>query len=179
MSLVRREPKVRLKMRSYRVTCGLSIFTSRFPTRLWKSTWVSTMVVWYWMLVHIIFDDVRQVSESGHGSWSRVNKIGLFVFCLFLFVLFCFVFTQSTDTRLCPVFDFCQHFSDLYLRHFWIDFNHTWLQVLVHHPIYVIWPDGGQSSRWVYWGQKKRNFHGKCYSFYTLCSMAMWLMHEK
>ena len=35
-------------------------------------------------------------------------------------------------------FFFCQHFIDLYLRHYLTDFDQTWSQVPVDHPIYVI-----------------------------------------
>ena len=33
---------------------------------------------------------------------------------------------------------FCQHFIDLYLQHDLTDFDQTWSQVPVDHPIYVI-----------------------------------------
>ena len=45
------------------------------------------------------------------------------------------------------IFFFCQHFIDLYLRHDLTDFDQTWSQVPVDHPIYVICPDWGQMSR--------------------------------
>ena len=35
-------------------------------------------------------------------------------------------------------FFLCQHFIDLYLRHDLTDFDQTWSQVPVDHPIYVI-----------------------------------------
>ena len=35
-------------------------------------------------------------------------------------------------------FFFCQHFKDLYLHYVLTDFDKTFFQVSVHHPIYVI-----------------------------------------
>ena len=56
------------------------------------------------------------------------------------------------------IFFFCQHFIDLYLRHELTDFDQTWSQVPVDHPIYVICPDWGQMSRRGHRCQKG-NFH--------------------
>ena len=43
---------------------------------------------------------------------------------------------------------------DLYLRHDLTDFDQTWSQVPVDHPIYVIWPDRRHRSRRGQLGQK-------------------------
>ena len=50
-------------------------------------------------------------------------------------ISFCFFFLLSTS------------FIDLYLRQNLTDFDQTWSQVSVDHPIYVTWPDWGQRSR--------------------------------
>ena len=44
---------------------------------------------------------------------------------------FCTISSSSSSSF------FCQHFSDLYLGHDLTDFNRTWSQVPVDHPIYV------------------------------------------
>ena len=57
-------------------------------------------------------------------------------------------------------FFFCQHFVDLYLRHDLTNFDQTWSQVPVDHPIYmgshfyVIWPEWDQRLRRGHRGQE-------------------------
>ena len=53
------------------------------------------------------------------------------------------VSTQSQSATVyffCTIsfFFFCQHFKDLYLHYVLTDFDKTFFQVSVHHPIYVI-----------------------------------------
>ena len=54
-------------------------------------------------------------------------------------VLSFFTQSQSTVYFFCSFFFFffCQHFKVLYLRHDLTDFDQTWSQVPVDHPIYV------------------------------------------
>ena len=67
--------------------------------------------------------------------------------CVFLlYDFFLLLLTQSQSATVyffCTIsfFFFCQHFKVLYLRHDLTDFDQTWSQVPVDHPIYVTWPD--------------------------------------
>ena len=60
---------------------------------------------------------------------TQSQSATVYFFCTISFFFFFFFFF------------FCQHFKVLYLRHDLTDFDQTWSQVPVDHPIYVTWPD--------------------------------------
>ena len=70
-----------------------------------------------------------------------------------------------------------QHFIDLYLRHELTDFDQTWSQVPVDHPIYVICPRLGVKCHVGVTGVKKGIFTKNATVFYRLRSMITWLMY--
>ena len=75
------------------------------------------------------------------GFFTQSQSATVYCICTISFFFFFFFF-------------FCQHFIDLYLQHDLTDFDQTWSQVLVDHPIYVIWSNWGQRSHRGHRGQK-------------------------
>ena len=72
-------------------------------------------------------DDDAFIKVKGQQRSNVVNYVLWLPYCA---TVFRSVYRSSS-------FFFCQHFSDLYLGHHLTDFDQTWSQVLVDHPIYV------------------------------------------